>query len=654
MVEAVVEFDYVAQEPDELSLRKGDIITNIRTQPGGWWEGSLKGKRGMFPDNFVKVTTEGKPAGQEGPSKKSLSRRCKVLFSYQPVNDDELLLKVNEIIDIVGEVEEGWWRGKIRNTVGVFPSNFVMELPDETADSSQKTRGSSREASESDGDVSASMSSPDSSQLLDHDAEAPSLPPKPVKETCRVLFPYAACNEDELTLKEGDVVVLLSRDVPDQGWWKGELRGKVGLFPDNFVEVVQQDEAPKKPERPPSKSPLATTNRARDSITKPLVPAFPKSDSGESVPKKVVEATPKTEDKEKLSVAVPPLPGKKPSLPMKKPQRAGLPEGLSKRQLDLVDGGCLSRPRGGAAPPVSEFDSVERAAMLSHPTASRARAPRRRPPTFAKEAEVNGRLMNGCADDRLAEDGIHEEEEEEEDEGGKGARAWERNKAPWMDELKLSQARKSTSLSPTAKGAPSPLSPGAPAVAGRSPEPAGDRLASALPPTTRARTEPSSARLGSARSSSATPAVDAEEGGALTPVEAARPMSSVAAARQHGPRPQSMFEGPARGPSPLARPLSALASPPGGRPAVPSPGQTPKPESATSLSSLSEGDALASPVQVAQLKETVSRLELKMEQQRKEFSAALAELTARLDEEAEKRGRIERQLEKLSNLVTQV
>nr|CAD7267779.1 unnamed protein product [Timema shepardi] len=55
MVEAVVEFDYVAQEPDELSICKGDTITNIRTQPGGWWEGSLRGKRGMFPDNFVKL-----------------------------------------------------------------------------------------------------------------------------------------------------------------------------------------------------------------------------------------------------------------------------------------------------------------------------------------------------------------------------------------------------------------------------------------------------------------------------------------------------------------------------------------------------------------------------------------------------------------------
>lgn len=63
-----------------------------------------------------------------------------------------------------------------------------------------------------------------------------------VKEMCRVLFPYEAANEDELTLKEGDLITLLSREVPDQGWWRGELRGKVGVFPDNFVEVVQQEE----------------------------------------------------------------------------------------------------------------------------------------------------------------------------------------------------------------------------------------------------------------------------------------------------------------------------------------------------------------------------------------------------------------------------
>lgn len=59
-----------------------------------------------------------------------------------------------------------------------------------------------------------------------------------VKECCRVLFPYTAVNDDELTLAEGDVVTIISKDAPDRGWWRGELQGRVGLFPDNFVQLL--------------------------------------------------------------------------------------------------------------------------------------------------------------------------------------------------------------------------------------------------------------------------------------------------------------------------------------------------------------------------------------------------------------------------------
>ena len=55
--ECLVEHDYTAQEDDELSLKKGEIIKSVVTKMDGWWEGSLNGKRGMFPDNFVKVLT---------------------------------------------------------------------------------------------------------------------------------------------------------------------------------------------------------------------------------------------------------------------------------------------------------------------------------------------------------------------------------------------------------------------------------------------------------------------------------------------------------------------------------------------------------------------------------------------------------------------
>lgn len=55
-VDAIVEFDYKAQHDDELTIVAGEIITKIKKEDGGWWEGELKGRRGLFPDNFVRVS----------------------------------------------------------------------------------------------------------------------------------------------------------------------------------------------------------------------------------------------------------------------------------------------------------------------------------------------------------------------------------------------------------------------------------------------------------------------------------------------------------------------------------------------------------------------------------------------------------------------
>lgn len=54
--EVQVEYEYDALHDDELTLRPGDIIRNVRhIEEEGWMEGELNGKRGLFPDNFVKV-----------------------------------------------------------------------------------------------------------------------------------------------------------------------------------------------------------------------------------------------------------------------------------------------------------------------------------------------------------------------------------------------------------------------------------------------------------------------------------------------------------------------------------------------------------------------------------------------------------------------
>ena len=57
MVEVEVEFDYEAELSDELTIKAGEIIKDVKKMDGGWWEGTLNGRRGVFPDNFVKVRT---------------------------------------------------------------------------------------------------------------------------------------------------------------------------------------------------------------------------------------------------------------------------------------------------------------------------------------------------------------------------------------------------------------------------------------------------------------------------------------------------------------------------------------------------------------------------------------------------------------------
>lgn len=52
------------------------------------------------------------------------------------------------------------------------------------------------------------------------------------------LFDYEASGKDELTLRKGDLVEVLSLDSEisgDEGWWAGKVNNKVGIFPSNYV-----------------------------------------------------------------------------------------------------------------------------------------------------------------------------------------------------------------------------------------------------------------------------------------------------------------------------------------------------------------------------------------------------------------------------------
>lgn len=63
-----------------------------------------------------------------------------------------------------------------------------------------------------------------------------------MRELARVIFPYVKEHEDELELQKGDIITVLCKELEDKGWWKGELNGNTGVFPDNFVELLSSEE----------------------------------------------------------------------------------------------------------------------------------------------------------------------------------------------------------------------------------------------------------------------------------------------------------------------------------------------------------------------------------------------------------------------------
>ncbi|XP_063737479.1 unconventional myosin-Ie isoform X2 [Eleginops maclovinus] len=64
----------------------------------------------------------------------------------------------------------------------------------------------------------------------------PAPKPKPQVPQCKALYAYDAQDTDELSFNADDLIDLIKEDA--SGWWIGRLRGKQGLFPNNYVTKV--------------------------------------------------------------------------------------------------------------------------------------------------------------------------------------------------------------------------------------------------------------------------------------------------------------------------------------------------------------------------------------------------------------------------------
>ncbi|XP_066125737.1 SH3 domain-containing protein 21 isoform X1 [Saccopteryx bilineata] len=237
-MEVLVLAGYRAQKEGELTLAPGDVVRQVCKGPTrGWLRGELGGHCGLFPERLVQEIPESFRGTGEAPrprcgrgqscsaKSRGTQRWCKVNFNYSPEQADELKLQAGEIVEVIKEIEDGWWLGRKNGQLGAFPSNFV-ELLDSGPPSIDNPDMPS---------ISLDSQRPAKLSTLTYDSPPDYLRTVFHPETYRVLFDYHPEAPDELALRRGDEVKVLRKTTEDKGWWEGESQGRRGVFPDNFV-----------------------------------------------------------------------------------------------------------------------------------------------------------------------------------------------------------------------------------------------------------------------------------------------------------------------------------------------------------------------------------------------------------------------------------
>jgi len=60
------------------------------------------------------------------------TRRCQAVWAYEAKEPQELSFKVNDVITILKEEKNGWWKGELNGTAGEFPINYCEMMGEDS------------------------------------------------------------------------------------------------------------------------------------------------------------------------------------------------------------------------------------------------------------------------------------------------------------------------------------------------------------------------------------------------------------------------------------------------------------------------------------------------------------------------------------------
>ncbi|XP_005671787.1 sorbin and SH3 domain-containing protein 2 isoform X9 [Sus scrofa] len=228
-------YDFKAQTSKELSFKKGDTVYILRKIDQNWYEGEHHGRVGIFPISYVEKLTppeKAQPARPPPPAQLGEIGEAVAKYNFSADTNVELSLRKGDRVILLKRVDQNWYEGKIpgTNRQGIFPVSYVEVVKKNT------TKGAEEYP---DPPIPHSYSSDRIHSLSSNKPQRPVFTHENIQgggEPFQALYNYTPRNEDELELRESDVIDVMEKC--DDGWFVGTSRRTkfFGTFPGNYVK----------------------------------------------------------------------------------------------------------------------------------------------------------------------------------------------------------------------------------------------------------------------------------------------------------------------------------------------------------------------------------------------------------------------------------
>ncbi|XP_036620711.1 sorbin and SH3 domain-containing protein 2 isoform X5 [Trichosurus vulpecula] len=228
-------YDFKAQTSKELSFKKGDTVYILRKIDQNWYEGEHHGRIGIFPISYVEKLSppeKAQPARPPPPAQLGEIGEAIAKYNFNADTNVELSLRKGDRVILLKRVDQNWYEGKIpgTNRQGIFPVSYVEVIKKNV------TKGADDYP---DPPIPHSYSSDRIHSLSSNKPQRPGFTHENIQgggEPFQALYNYTPRNEDELELRESDVIDVMEKC--DDGWFVGTSRRTkfFGTFPGNYVK----------------------------------------------------------------------------------------------------------------------------------------------------------------------------------------------------------------------------------------------------------------------------------------------------------------------------------------------------------------------------------------------------------------------------------